>query len=156
MRVIYHQFDGTFLGNEIVRWYICLETRLIDSIFSWKRDFRAPALLFKKKKNGVHGGLYEEDTMFIIAVCVLSLIKLRWSKSKSLLSKGPSFLRHQSKDFFEGVVMRIILKKFSKIQACTGFEPLTFAILALRFVTNPWKDKDEIMNIQTLYLNAPT
>ena len=57
------------LGNESVRWYICLETRLIDSIFSWKRDFRAPALLFIKK-NGVHDGLYEEDTMFIIAVCV--------------------------------------------------------------------------------------
>ena len=92
-----------FLGNEIVRWYICLETRLIDGIFSWKRDFRDPPYcLFKK--NGVHGGLYEEDRMFIIAVCVLSLIKLPWSKNKSLLSKVRSFLRHQSKAFFEGVV----------------------------------------------------
>ena len=98
-----------------------LEMRLFDGTFVWKRGSsivyfpgnetleRPPYCL--KKKNGVHGGLYEEDTMFIIAVSVLSLIKLRWSKSKSLLSKVPSFLRHQSKDFFEGVVMRIILKK---------------------------------------------
>ena len=46
-----------------------------------------------------------------------------------------------------------------KIQACTGFAPLTSAIpvqrstkpAGSRFVINPWKDGDKVMNIWNSY-----
>ena len=64
----------------------------------------------------------------------------------------------------------VVERKPEKIQACTGFEPLTSAIPVQRstnwankptgsrslnwFVINPWKDDDEVMNIWKSYMRT--
>ena len=65
-------------------------------------------------------------------------------------------------------LMQLPKEHLKKIQACTGFEPLTSVILVQRstnyvnkptgsrslnwFVVNLWKDDDEIMNIWKSYI----